>query len=356
MRYPFLMALVVLLIAIDSPVVAAGQAASRAKRPKARGTEAAPPVEQAYKPPTPEKRPARTPDGQPNLQGIWTQSGTYTPLQRPARFADKPFFTEAEAEEFYKNATKDIYEGDPGLHYKFTQYGTDRWQTGLVQNMRTSIIIDPENGRLPPLTPEAQKRDNRGSMKGFPELALHTRCVTGYWQGGGPMIRPASEGDVDPNRDNGAQGETEILQTPGYVIIFTDSNNDTRIIPLDNRPRLAPTSTKWFGDSRGHWEGETLVVETTNFNDQVRVTGQMVRDMKLTERFTRRGENTLMYQFTVDAPSTWTRPWTGEVPWPRVEGPMYEAACTEENISLINMLKSIVFVREAEEQKKNGLK
>src|SRR5947209_7071532 len=132
MRSPHLMALAVLLLGINSPVVVAGQAASGAKeRPKARGTEAEPPADQAYKPPV-TKRPARTPDGQPNIQGIWSQSGTYTPLQRPARFADKPFFTETEAEQFYKEATKDIYEGDPGLHYKFTQYGTDRWQTGLV--------------------------------------------------------------------------------------------------------------------------------------------------------------------------------------------------------------------------------
>jgi len=357
MRYPTLLALAVLLVGIDSSVVVAGQAASTTAKgkPKATWVGEAPPADQAHKPPA-VKRPARTPDGQPNIQGIWSQSGTYTPLQRPARFANKPFFTEKEAEEFYTNATKEIYEQDPGLHYKFTQYGTDRWQTGLLKNLRTSIVIDPPDGRLPPLTPEAQKRNNRGNMKGFPELALHTRCVTGYWQGGGPMIRPASEGDVDSNRDNGAQGETEILQTPGYVVIFTDSNNDTRIIPLDNRPRLTPTTTKWFGDSRGRWEGETLVVETTNFNDQVRVTGQMARNMKLTERFSKRDDNTLVYQFTVDDPTTWTKPWTGEVPWPRVEGPMYEAACTEENISLVTMLKSVVFTREAEQRKKDGSK
>ena len=170
------------------------------------------------------------------------------------------------------------------------------------------------------------------------------------------MLRPSSEGEKDPNRDNGAQGETEILQTRDYVVIFTDSNNDTRIIPLDGRPRLAPTTTKWFGDSRGHWEGETLVVETTNFNDQARVVGQMIRNMRLVERFTKRDADTLLYQFTVDDPTTWTRPWSGEVPWPRLKGPMYEAACTEENYSLLNVLKGMKFVQDAAATKKDVTK
>jgi hypothetical protein len=131
-----------------------------------------------------------------------------------------------------------------------------------------------------------------------------------------------------------------------------DSNNDTRIISLDNRPRLAPYMTKWFGDSRGHWEGNTLVVETTNFNDEARVQGQIIRNAKMIERFTKKDDNTLLYQFTVDDPTTWVKPWSGEVPWPRVSGPMYEAACTEENFSLVQVLKSTTFTREQEAKKK----
>jgi hypothetical protein len=347
-RYMIALAAVV-AVGLGSPAMVAGQAAK--DRPKA--NQDAPPEAQAYRPPD-KKQPARTVDGQPNIQGIWSQTGTYTPLQRPAQFANKPFFTEAEAEELYQKMSKEIYQADPGLHYKFTQFGTDRWQTGLALNLRTSIITDPPDGRLPPLTEEAKRRDNSGGMKNFPELSLHTRCVTGYWTGGGPMLRAVREGEVDPNADNGAQGETEILQTMDYVVIMQDSNNDTRIIPLDRRPRLAPTTTKWFGDSRGHWEGNTLVVETINFNDDARVVGQKIHNMKMTERFSKRDDNTLLYQFTVDDPTTWTKPWSGEVPWPRVQGPMYEAACTEENYSLVQLLKSTLFTREQERKKATG--
>jgi hypothetical protein len=350
MRYPRVIALAAaVVIGLGSPSLVVGQAAK--DRPKANLD--APPIDQAYRPPV-KKQPPRTVDGQPNIQGIWSQTGTYTPLQRPKELADKPFYTQKEAEELYQKMSTEIYQDDPGLHYKFTQYGTDRWQTGLAMNLRTSIITDPSDGRLPPLTEEAKKRDNRGSMRNFPELSLHTRCVTGYWTGGGPMLRAVREGEVDPNGDNGAQGETEILQTKDYVVIVQDSDNDTRIIPLDNRSRLAPTTTKWFGDSRGHWEGSTLVVETTNFNDDARVVGQKIRNMKMTERFMKKDDNTLLYQFTVDDPATWTKPWSGEVPWPRVEGPMFEAACTEENFSLVQLLKSTLFTREQARKKASG--
>ena len=147
----------------------------------------APPDEHAYRPPD-KKVPAKTPDGQPNLQGIWSQTGSYTPLQRPVNLGMKAFYTPAEAEELYKKITEEIYQADPGLHYKFTQFGTDRWQSGIATNLRTSIITDPPDGRLPALTDEAKKRNNGGSMRNFPELSLHTRCVTGYWTGGGPML------------------------------------------------------------------------------------------------------------------------------------------------------------------------
>ena len=329
-----------------APILVAGQARSGAAATKTKTATKPPKLVETWAPPPPDNRPARTPDGQPNLQGVWSFSATYTPFERPAEFAGKPFFaTEAEADEFVKKASNDIYEGDPGVHYKFTEYGGDKWQTGVVRNMRTSIIVDPPDGRLPPLTPEAQKQ-GRGRnpinpyWKGFPAygfLGLYTRCVTGYWEGGGPML----------HNGNGAEGETEILQTPGYVVIFTASNNDTRIIPLDGRPHLSPNTTKWFGDSRGRWEGNTLVVESTNFNDQVRIAGQMVKNMRMVERFTKRDADTLLYQFTVDDPTTWTKPWSGEVPWPRIEGPMYEASCTETNYGYLGVLKGEKAVEDA---------
>ena len=187
-------------------------------------------------------------------------------------------------------------------------------------------------------------------MRGFPELSVRTRCITGYWLGGGPMLRPGL--------GNGAEGEAKILQTPTHVVIMEASNNDTRIIPLDGRPHLARTTTQWFGDSRGRWDGNTLVVDTTNYNDQARsqVTTPMIRNMHLVERFTRVDADTLLYQFTVDDPTTWTKPWSGEVAWPRVQGPMYEAACHEGNYSTLNLLKGILFSRQAEAAKKAATK
>lgn len=328
---------VVVTVIVWAAVLAAGQATSGAA---AQGT-----VVETWTPPPPKDVPPRTPDGQPNLQDVWSYTADYTPLERPPQFAGREFLTAEEVDAFIKARNDTDYQNDPGVHYDFTEWGLDKWQTGVVRNLRTSAIVDPPDGRLPPMTPEAEKRSileggrwrSRDTVwnpywKGFPKyehLDLSARCVTGMMNGGAPMLRPG----------NGAHGEMEILQTPGYVVIFNDSNNDSRIIPLDGRPRLR--TTKWFGDSRGRWEGETLVVETTNFRDQSLALDRFLirNDMRLVERFTRLSADVLRYQFTVDDPTTWTRPWSGEVLWPRVGGPMYEAACHDENYSVLNVLK-----------------
>ena len=143
----------------------------------------------------------------------------------------------------------------------------------------------------------------------------------------------------------------QIIQTPKFVTMLTETYHSFKIIPTDGRRHRDDVAPSYRGDSVGHWEGDTLVVDTTNFNDQARVAGQMVRNMHLVERFTKRDADTIRYQFTVDDPTTWTRPWSGEVPWPRLEGPMYEAACTEENYSLLNVLKGMKFDEDAAAKK-----
>ncbi len=326
--------------------VAARQGSSGAETPQE-------PMAEEWTPPPPREVPARTPDGQPNLQDVWSYTADYTPLERPARFAGREFLTPDEQQALINARNDSDYQTDPGVHYDFTEWGLDKWQTGVVRNPRTSVIVDPPDGRLPPLTPEAQQRsvleDGRWRSrdpvwnpywKAFPKydhLDLSARCVTGMMNGGAPMVRPG----------NGAHGEMEILQTPTHIVIFNDSNNDTRIISLDGRPRLA--TTKWFGDSHGRWEGETLVVETTNFRDQSLALDRFLigKDMRLTERLTRISPDLLRYQFTVEDPSTWTKPWSGEVLWPRVGGAMYEAACHDENYSVLNVLKGEKATEEA---------
>jgi hypothetical protein len=273
----------------------------------------------------------RTPDGQPDIQGIWN-NGTYTPLERPAKFAGREFFTEQEALEFFEDQANADFDGrrDQVVHYDFTTFGLDKWQNGVRPNLRTSLIVDPPDGRIPPLTPEAQKRKSaRPAMRatGVHSRSLTERCIKGYW--GLPMLTGAA---------TGADAEHQIVQTPGYVVIVAQSNNDVRIIPLDGRPHLSPGTTSWFGDARGRWEGDTLVVETTNFNDRTQYQGS-TKALRLVERFTRLDENTLQYRFTLEDPATWTRPWTGEVPWAKVEGPVYEFACHESNYGLVNILE-----------------
>src|SRR5881409_1288422 len=210
--------------------------------------------------------PPRTAWGDPDLQGYWL-TATYTPLQRPAALAGKAFYTDEEALEAFKKAVEVDASVNPStVHYDWKEYAMDGWQSPVRPNLRTSLIIDPEDGRIPPLTPEAQKRQAearaaaqaRNPQVGVQTLGnLYTRCVTG--NNAGPMLRGGQ-----PGSDNGAAGvtaEAQIIQTPGYAVVMTQSNDDARIIPLDGRPHLPSTVRNYLGDSRGHWEGNTLVVE-----------------------------------------------------------------------------------------------
>jgi hypothetical protein len=302
--------------------------------------------------------PPRTPDGQPDLQGVWTNNSV-TPLQRPKELAGKEFYSESElAQVRQKQLARyelDEKEGEPAanhsgvegaapetVHYDHAQFGLDWLQSKLNWNPRTSLIVGPE-GTIPPLTPEARDRraTSAGAAKGHefdgPEnRPLEARCMARA-NVGPPLL---------PTRYN---SNLQIVQGQGYVAIETEEIHDVRVIPTNGRPHLAKSVRQWMGDSVGHWEGNTLVVDTTNFTDLSPFAG--AQNLHVIERLTRTGEDTLLYQFTVQDPGLWTKPWSGEVPIMRINGQLYEYACNEANYGLENTLRG-ARVADAEAAKK----
>jgi hypothetical protein len=280
--------------------------------------------------------PPRTSDGQPDLQGIWTNA-TVTPLERPAEFGTKQFLTEKEAAEFAKQAVQatnaDRRDLPPELDVAraYNQFWYDRGTT-VVGTKRTSLIVDPPDGRIPPLTPQGQKRaDDFAQMRvqhpadGPENRTLNERCIK--WATAGPPMLPG------PYNNN-----YQIVQAPGYVVILVEMIHDARIIPLDGRSHLPQNVRSWLGDSRGHWEGNTLVVETTNLRSDATYRNTAPETLHLTERFTRVDANSIQYEFTVDDPATFTRPWTASIPMTSVPGPVYEYACHEGNYAMEGIL------------------
>src|SRR5436309_3587304 len=281
---PWATVTLVMVVAVGRSVPAAGQAPSGTKTFDATATDTAASIKagaeaaKAAAAATKNWMPPRTPWGDPDLQGYYFNHSGYTPLERPAALAGKAVYTEEEALAAFKKAVESDAEVDPRtVHYDWKEYGMDAWQSGVRPNLRTSLIVDPPDGRIPPLTPEAQKRlagaaaAARARGSDVTTRGMYTRCITGN---GGP-----------PRIPGGVTAESQILQTPGYVVIVAQSNNDARIIPLDARPHLPRTVDQWLGDGRGRWDGSTLIVETTNFKSERnwRVsTGQM----HLVERFT----------------------------------------------------------------------
>jgi hypothetical protein len=278
----------------------------------------------------------RTPDGQPDLQGYWTNS-TYTPLERP-NGVTKEFYTPEEAAEQQKRqAQREGAQTTPGttedVHYDFSQFALDRSQTTLSRSLRTSIIYDPPNGRIPPLTEEGKRRTAEraeaakklgGRWDSAESNQLDDRCM--IMRGAGP-----------PMMDAGYNSNYQIVQAPGYVMILTEMIHDARIIPLDNRPQPPENIQQWIGLSRGRWEGDTLVVETTNFNGNNPFSGSSEK-MRVIERFTRVSDDVIQYRFTIDDESMWARPWSGELPMVKTNGPIFEHACHEGNLGLYNTL------------------
>jgi len=280
--------------------------------------------------------PPRTPDGRPDLQGMWTNA-TYTPLQRPANLGTKAFYTDEELAEVERRRLAQVPEAtEPGtpadVHYDFGQFGLDRSQGVVAPNKRTSLIVDPPDGRIPPVTAEGQKRAAAraearklmgGAFDGPENRGLPERCI--IWNAGPPIL------------PIGYNSNYQIVQNADYVMILTEMIHDVRIVPLDGRPPLPQSIRQLMGSSRGHWEGDTLVVETTNFTDRTAFQGSS-ENLHVTERFTRVAPDTLKYEFTVKDPATWAVPWSGEIPMAAIKGPIFEYACHEGNYGLANNL------------------
>jgi hypothetical protein len=285
----------------------------------------------------------RTPDGQPDLQGYWT-SLSFTPMERPAKYGNREFLTEEEAAQIHKEGIQHSYEftfndlAETPV-YDATVYALSAWQEGVAPNRRTSLVVDPPDGKIPALTPEAAKvreaarkhgpnqdyADPNAPVKAdvAEDLNLGERCISF----GGPPILPGAY-----------NSNFKIVQGAGYVMVEYEWNNEIRIIPLDGRPALSPSIHRWHGDSRGRWEGNTLVVETSNFRSGATFQGANPKTLKMTEYFTRTDQNTIEYKFTVDDPSTWTKPWSAIVPLSHMEGPIPEYDCTENNNDAVNIL------------------
>jgi hypothetical protein len=293
--------------------------------------------------------PPKTLDGVPDLQGVWTNQ-TSQPLERPLALGAKEYYTPEEMAERAKevgSAKRTSRFGDSeGTHYDTAQWGLDRGHARIAISSRTSIIIGPA-GRLPAILPEAKKQqaDREAASSGEHEFdgpetrALSERCIV--WPDEGPPMLP-----------QGYNANLLIVQGPGYVAIEQEMIHDVRIIPTDHSPHLPADIRSYLGDSRGHWEGNTLVVDTTNFKAPIVFRGfEAGQELHVVERFQRISDDTISYQFTVSDPSTWEKSWSGELPITRTNNQVFEYACQEGNYGMANTLRG-ARTKEAEANKK----
>jgi len=291
----------------------------------------------------------RTPWGDPDLQGVWDY-WTFTPLERPDEFADRDRLTAEEAAEVAQRSNAEALARDepppPGDVGGYSQaVWTDRARaTALTQ---PSLLVDPQDGKLPALTPEAERRAELHSAGGGHPVRVRVggvnedgpeargvaeRCLLGFSTG--PPMLPA-----------GYNNNVQFFQAPGYVVLLHEMVHDVRVIPVDGRGPLPADVRQWMGSSRGRWEGDTLVIETTNFSDRTGsfstsfVSWGSGENLRLIERFTRVDADTVTYEFTVNDPDTWTTSFTGRFPMNRGDAPLYEYACHEGNHGMFNMLR-----------------
>ncbi len=269
----------------------------------------------------------RTSDSTPDIQGVWSFA-TITPLERPNEVGDSERFTEEEAAARDEDArTRNDRAPRAASTGTYNSFWWDRGDT--LPDRRTSLIVDPPDGKLPPLTPAGQTREDALSARGFAswkDRSLWERCVQ---RGGVPRL------------PSGYNNNLQILQTDDYVVILYEMIHESRIIPLDGRPHVSDAIRQYQGDARARWEDDTLVVETTNFTNQTHLTFSGVHHsegLHVVERFTRTDADELFYEFTIDDPSTWTRSWTATLPMPKSDGRIYEYACHEGNYGMANLL------------------
>jgi len=287
----------------------------------------------------------KTPWGDPDLQGVWNDA-TSTPLQRP-NGASTDVLSDEEAAEFQAQLANDLSRdrrdggAEADVNRAYNEHWMDSRRLKITADHRTSLIVDPLDGRIPPLVPLSPEREkarvaraaanarfNAGLPENYLDMSLPVRCI----------IRT----DSPPYLPTIYNNDFQIFQSPGYVVISPEMIHSARVIPLDGRPHINKNLHQWLGDSRGHWEGNTLVVETTNFrtDDGVIFQNANPETFKITERFSRVDATTINYEFTVEDPKTWTRPWTAVIPWTRIDPAeqMYEYACHEDNYDIVHFL------------------
>ncbi len=295
--------------------------------------------------------PSRTPWGAPDLGGVW-DFRTITPLERPAALKDKPVLTAEEAAQFTRqsaegrNADRRDGGAQRDIERAYNDFWWD-WGDSLTSDLRTSLIVDPPDGRIPDRTVAAQEHARASRQDGIrpvrarvligspahgPEdLGLSERCMLGF-NSGPPMLPSAYNNNV------------QIFQTPNHVVILSEMIHEARVVPLDGRPSLPDGMRQWMGDARGHWDGDTLVVESDNYTDKTGSFYTIVgtygsgESLHLVERFTRVDTDTLRYEFTVDDPETFTAAFTAAIPMQRTDAPLFEYACHEGNYGMTNLL------------------
>ena len=279
--------------------------------------------------------------GRRDLQGFWA-NGTATPLERPEEFKDRPTFSPEEAAAYEETALERLLQATPevdrmgaDLNYIYLDY------YHVLEDRRSSLIVDPPDGRIPALVPKAQQRlaARRPPSSDDPETrTLDDRCIVSLPRGASNAVPP-----IVPNRFGA--NYYQIVQTPQYVMIVAELLHDARIIRLD-ADHIPANVRPWLGDSVGRWEGDTLAVETTNFSDKTQWRSS-TKNLRVVERFTRTEENTISYRFTVIDPDTWVSPWTAEIPFKATDQRMFEYACHEGNYALANILRGARFEERA---------
>jgi len=292
----------------------------------------------------------RTTDGHPDFSGVWTNI-TVTPLERPDQLAGKEYFTPAEAAAYEKEvvAAKNRDQRPRGsVRDVLNAYNDVWWDSGtkVVKTLRTSMIVDPADGKMPPLTPEREKQ-----LAAKVE-ASRIRCAQpGCASDGGGRPAPADGPEDRPGMERcltfpnagppmlslAYNNNYQIVQSPGFLAIDVEMGHDVRRILLDGTPHVPSTVRQWLGDARGRWEGDTLVVDTTNFSEKYSFRGSD-QNLHLTERFTMVDPDTIIYRFTVDDPTAFSRSWTGELPMLRLTAHIYEYACNEGNRGMEGIL------------------